>query len=135
MKTQLLRDIIKNSVLSNNDLKKKIMKVLVISHDITKIRNMTQEVLSCDFSSLKPSDVDSLIEELKNNNEQINDNKLDNTSVINMLKNKIALLEKQLAQVQPQIKDADFNNNVYIIKDNELIIIPTNLFNIGSDSK
>lgn len=130
MRKQLLKNIIANTNLSNSDLKKKMMKILVLTNDWTKVKGMVDEVCSGDFNSLNPAEIEKLIVELKNNNEQSNNNQSANTEVVNMLKDKIRILEKQLQSINYKI---NFEDNVYIINNGEVTVIPKNLLNIGSE--
>ncbi len=156
-----LKGIIRNSSLSNTELKKVIVRVLLKTNDMMRVKGMTEDVMRSNYSSLKPEEVENLIEVLKDNqtkdNQEQNDyieeiqklptkhiaprntviyaNTLTNApneimATVELLKSKILYLEQQLKQsnIDTKIKVED---NVYIINNGEVVVIPKKLFNMG----
>jgi hypothetical protein len=76
-KDKRLEDLIDNTHFAKNELVKKIMNVLYKSNDALKVKAITDKVMKQDFSYLKESEKESLIEELskRNQNEYTQSNK------------------------------------------------------------
>jgi hypothetical protein len=115
MKEQLL-ELIRNTALNVNELKKIIIKTLMVNHDIMKIKFMVDKIIKHDdISSLSEKDIELLYNELYKFN-TIND------------KEKIEKLEKQLKEVKSQNelmkKQLDLKSQQFsIISDVELNVL------------
>jgi hypothetical protein len=61
----IIEKIIKSNILSNKELKQKIMKVLVNNNDTRKVTELTTELLEGKTDGIKDEDINTLIESLK----------------------------------------------------------------------
>jgi hypothetical protein len=60
-----LQKHIENTTLSTKELKQKIMKILVLTNDMLKVKMLTDKIIAGDFSGLKDNEIKDLSEELK----------------------------------------------------------------------